>query len=285
MTSKNTNNRDDRNDDETVGRIWTRREVITLFGATSFAALVAGCGGGGGTGLGAGTGTGTGTGTTTGTGGTVTGLVATPQVTEGPFFVDEHLNRADLVTPGAARSTVVGGVPLTLTMTVYSLNGATGTPLAGAQVDLWHCDTVGAYSDIASGQIQNENTQGQNWLRGYQLTDANGQVTFNTIIPGWYTGRTTHLHFKVRTYNSAGDETNEFTSQLFTTDTLSQSVYQNAVYQHGTRSVFNANDNVYSNRQSDGTAVGSALMMTTNPSGSGYTGAFSVAFATYSSGQ
>lgn len=284
---------EDDNDDEMVGRILTRREVIGMFGATSLAALLIGCGTGSstvsgttsgtGTSTGTNTGTGTGTGTSTGTGtgsGTgVTGLVVTPQVTEGPFFVDEKLNRSDLVTPGSSRSTVSGGVPLTLNLTVYGLSGTVGNLLSGAFVDLWHCDTIGAYSDIVSGSIQNENTRGQNWLRGYQVTDASGQVTFQTIIPGWYTGRTLHFHFKVRTYDSSGNQTHEFTSQLFTTDAFSTTIYQNSIYNHGTRTVFNSNDNIFSARQSDGTTVGSVLTLNPSQSGSGYSAAFTVAFA------
>ena len=268
------------NDDRIVGRILTRREALRAAGLTGLVFL-AGCGGGSSSSGSTTSGTTGGTtgGTTSGaTGGTTVDLVATPAEIEGPFFVDENLNRSDLVTPGASRSTVAGGTPLTLTLTIYSLSGTTATPLSGAHVDIWHCDTVGVYSDEASGSIQSENTTGQTWLRGYQVSGTDGVVTFNTIVPGWYTGRTTHIHVKIRTYDSAGNKTSEFTTQLFFTDTLSQAIYAaNAVYSHGTRTVFNANDNVYSNLQSDGTTVGSHLMPTVVQSGSGYAATFSIA--------
>jgi protocatechuate 3,4-dioxygenase beta subunit len=84
--------------------------------------------------------------------------------------------------------------------------------MPGVQVDLWHCNALGVYSDEPS-----EGTSSQTWLRGYQVTDASGSVTFTTIFPGWYRGRTTHMHLRVRSkYNaasSANDGTN--TTQLF----------------------------------------------------------------------
>lgn len=268
---------DDDNDDEIVGRILTRREAMQVAGAAGFALLV-GCGGGGAS---AGSSTSaTGNGSTGGsTGGTVD-LVATPQVTEGPFFVDEKLQRSDLVSAGSSRTTVAQGVPLVLTFTIYSLSGSTGTPLANAYVDVWHCDAVGVYSDESSNGIQSEDTKGQTWLRGYQITDENGKATFQTIIPGWYMGRTTHIHFKVRTY-SGSNETSEFTSQLFFTDTFSDGIYEShSIYdQARERSVYNTDDNIYSARQSDGSTVGSDLMVNVAPSGSGYVGTFNVALA------
>lgn len=208
-------------------------------------------------------------------------LVVTPTAIEGPFFIDEGLERSDLVSPGSGRSTVAGGYPLTLTFTLYDFDTSTntGTPQAGAHIDIWHADTIGAYSDEASGQIQSENTQGQTWLRGYQVTDANGQATFRTIHPGWYTGRTPHIHVKVRLYNSSGNVTQTFTTQMFFTEAQNTTALSKAIYAHGTRTVFNSNDNVYSVRQSDGTTVGSDLMLNVNQATSGETATFALAFA------
>jgi len=205
-------------------------------------------------------------------------LVATPQVTEGPFFVDENLLRSDLVSPGSSRSTVSGGFPLTLKFALYSLVGTTGTPLAGAHIDVWHADTHGTYSDEASGSIQSESTTGQTWLRGYQVTDSNGEVTFETIHPGWYTGRTPHIHVKIRTYNSSGNTTHTFTTQMFFTDAQNASILSESIYAHGTQTVFNANDNVYSVLQSDGTMVGSHLMLNASQGASSESASFSLAF-------
>lgn len=108
------------------------------------------------------------------------GIVATPAITEGPYFVDELLNRTDIrsdPTDGTFRA----GLPLRLGITVSQLSGGVITPLPGATVDLWQCDALGVYSDVAS-----ENTAGQKFLRGYQVTDDHGKVRFLTIYPGWY---------------------------------------------------------------------------------------------------
>ena len=90
-------------------------------------------------------------------------------------------------------------MPLTLTVALSQV-AASGacTPLANALVDMWHCDALGVYSDVSS-----QNTLGQRFLRGYQVSDANGQVQFLTIYPGWYAGRAVHIHFKVRTEPAA----------------------------------------------------------------------------------
>lgn len=88
-------------------------------------------------------------------------------------------------------------------------------------VDLWQCNALGVYSDV---QDPGFNTLGQDWLRGNLATDANGAAAFTTILPGWYQGRATHLHFKIRSAASA-DTTYEFTSQLFFDENLLTSIY------------------------------------------------------------
>ena len=291
---------DEMDDDLPVGRVLSRREAMGLLGLSGLVLLV-GCGGGSGavtsttgtsatgttgvTSAGAAaetsgaTTTSAASGTTTTSGGTTLNLVATPAVTEGPFFVDENLNRSDLIA-GSARASVANGTPLALKVTVYTLSGSAATPLSGAHVDIWHADAIGTYSDEASGGIQSENTKGQTWLRGYQVTDATGAASFNTIYPGWYQGRAVHIHFKVRAYSASSQVTREFTSQLFTDDTLSDTALSVAPYNtRGTRQVRNANDSVYSAKEADGTTVGSHLMLTLakNASGTGYAGAFNIA--------
>src|SRR5688572_19954711 len=145
------------NDDLIIGRILSRREALALAGAAGFSLLSRG--GGGTEGLAVSS--------------RAIDLVATPQVTEGPFFVDEKLNRSNLLE-GTTRPSVVNGLPLKLRLAIYELNVPKGIPLSGAHVDIWHTDAIGVYSDEASGSIQNENTKGQTWLRGYQVSDANG---------------------------------------------------------------------------------------------------------------
>ena len=106
--------------------------------------------------------------------------VLTLQETEGPYFVDEKLNRSDL-TSDPSNGSVKEGVPLALNMTVSTVSGATCTPLSGALVDMWHCDAEGAYSDISGGAGQ-ANTAGPKFLRGYQTTDATATWRFRRSI-------------------------------------------------------------------------------------------------------
>jgi protocatechuate 3,4-dioxygenase beta subunit len=143
--------------------------------------------------------------------------VMTPAKTVGPYFVDEKLNRSD-VRANTSDGAVQAGVPLTLRMQIFDADNSCA-PVQGATVDIWHANAAGLYSDEAAN-----NTVGQNWLRGYQTTDADGLVRFTTIYPGWYSGRTVHIHFKVRIYDGSS-ETLEFTSQMFFTDAMNSSVF------------------------------------------------------------
>ncbi len=178
---------------------------------------------------------------------TVTCVAATPTVTEGPYWVDEKLFRSDIRTDpstGAARA----GIPLTLTINVENLTSGCGV-LAGAYVDIWHCDAKGIYSDESTynpgGGTGSVNTSGQKFLRGYQITDANGQVQFTTIYPGWYSGRTIHIHIRVRSYSGATVLSN-FVTQVFFDDAVNDTVLSQAAYSRtGTRDTTNARDMVY----------------------------------------
>jgi protocatechuate 3,4-dioxygenase beta subunit len=144
--------------------------------------------------------------------------VVTPEGEIGPYFADDSatgFNRSNILSSLDGSSTQ-SGVPLTLTVTVVDTEKSCA-PYANAQVDIWQCNAAGVYSDISA-----ENTSSETWLRGYQLTDARGQVTFTTIVPGWYSGRTNHIHLRVRsTYSdvsSTSDGAN--TTQLFFAQTL-----------------------------------------------------------------
>ena len=162
--------------------------------------------------------------------------VLVPEVTEGPYFVDTQLKRADVranSSGGAARP----GIPLALTIRIVEVgSGGRCSPYAGAAVDIWHCDAEGEYSGVGSDT---------DFLRGYQVTDANGAVTFRTIFPGWYRGRAIHIHLKVRTYDGA-TETYEYTSQLFFSDTTIAQAYDVAPYSgNGMPDTSNAADGIY----------------------------------------
>ena len=93
------------------------------------------------------------------------------------------------------------GIPVTLTLNISQVDGQSCIPLAGATVDIWHCDALGVYSDVSDAGFE---TVGQKFLRGYQTTGETGAVQFSTIYPGWYSGRTVHIHLKIRTTSSDG---------------------------------------------------------------------------------
>ena len=151
--------------------------------------------------------------------------------------------------------------------------------MKGVTVDVWHCDAHGVYSD-EDGPMNNERTGGQRWLRGYQVTDAKGLVGFQTIFPGWYEGRTTHIHLKVRQHDETAKTTKEFTSQLFFDDRFADEIFRKAPYlSPDGREVRNADDGIYGERQVDGTVAGERLLPTLAraTSGKGYVAKFSIA--------
>ena len=187
-----------------------------------------------------------------------------PQLTEGPYFVDERLNRSDIRTEpatGVARP----GIPLFLTFNVTGTGGGNCLPVPGAYVDIWHCDAAGNYSDVG-------NTQGQKYLRGYQVTDENGVAQFTTVFPGWYSGRAVHIHFKIRQFNGS-QETYEFTSQLFFEESIINQVYAQAPYSsRGAPNTSNSRDGIYN-------SGGSQLLLSLTPSGQGYAATFNIGLA------
>lgn len=146
-------------------------------------------------------------------------------------------------------------------------------PVAGAQVDLWHASAAGKYSDEAS-----EGTSGQKFLRGYQVTDSAGKVHFTTVYPGWYSGRTVHMHVRIRIFEGSGTASYDFTSQIFFDDALTDAVYAASPYSsRGTRTTRNANDGIYG---SDGSTL---VMALTGSNAAGYAGTF--AFGLSAGGQ
>jgi protocatechuate 3,4-dioxygenase beta subunit len=235
-------------DDILRGRLLSRREVLALFGAAG-AALLIGCSGddnesttaegGGDTSTLAPAGESTAAATATGV---APSCVVVPELTEGPYFVDEQLNRSD-IRSDPSTGVVREGAQLTITVNLSSVSAGSCSPLSGAMFDIWQCDALGVYSDVSEMGF---NTVGQKFLRGYQLTDANGRAQFTTIYPGWYQGRATHIHFKFRTGNQ------EFTSQFFFDDNLSDQVNARAPYSQKGASgrLKNPADNIY--QQSNG---------------------------------
>ena len=167
--------------------------------------------------------------------------VVTPEQTEGPYFVDEKLNRSDIrfdPTDGSIQA----GMPLTLVVNVFAVGSHACQPIKEAIVDIWHCNAKGAYSDVKDRSFD---TRGTKFLRGYQLTDEQGAAKFFTIHPGWYDGRAVHIHFKIRATDANGKR-HEFTSQLYFDDKFNDEVFALAPYAgRGERKTKNSNDRIY----------------------------------------
>ncbi len=198
---------------------------------------------------------------------------STPQQTEGPYFVDEMLDRSDIRSDPTDGS-VQDGIPLRLVIHVYDINNGSCIPLRGAHVDIWHTNSQGLYSDI-----QGINTAGKKYLRGYQVTDNNGTVQFTTIYPSWYEGRALHIHVKVRTFEGL-QKTFEWTSQFYLDDSISDKVQSQLPYSnHGPRPLTNNQDSIYTGPSTDGmvqTNSGGHLMLDLTNDTQGYVGTFNV---------
>lgn len=138
----------------------------------------------------------------------VPACILTPEQTAGPFYFDAEQVRED-ITEGKT------GTPLKLVIKV--VDSETCKPFKDAVVDIWHADAEGVYSGYKN---QGVDTTGQTFLRGIQVTDKEGNVTFSTIYPGLYPGRVPHVHFKV-----VLDNKNYVTSQLYFPEEVSEKIY------------------------------------------------------------
>lgn len=178
------------------------------------------------------------TGSGSGTDGTASGNCTTsPAETAGPFPTKTP---SSLVTSDIRSDRT--GVPLTLKITINKNSSCAA--LAGAIVDIWHCDKDGYYSEYGGMGMQSANFTSVHFLRGRQTTDANGLVQFTSIFPGWYSGRAPHIH--VHVYSADG--TSLLVTQIaFPTD-VCDTVYTTATnyYTRGKQDTSNARDNVFS---------------------------------------
>jgi protocatechuate 3,4-dioxygenase beta subunit len=182
--------------------------------------------------------------------GAVTCVLA-PEQTEGPYYLDDHKVRRN-ITEGRS------GVPLTLRLTVVDIS--TCKPIKGAAVDIWHCDAGGIYSGTSV-----QNTEDERFLRGIQRTDAKGVAVFQTIYPGWYSGRTVHIHVTVHIGGNVAH-----TGQLYFSDTLTDTVYKRSPYRRRpNRTTRNAADSIYRNG-------GKRSTLRLQKSGSGYVGSITM---------
>jgi protocatechuate 3,4-dioxygenase beta subunit len=239
-------------DDAPVGRVLSRREALAVLGASGFVLLA------GGPHLGR---------AWAEPLRRVPACVARPEQTAGPYFVDEMLRRSDIRSDPGTR-VVKDGTPLDLTLVVSALRAGSCVPLAGAHVDVWHCDAAGVYSGVEDPGF---NTVGQSFLRGYQLTDDAGEARFRTIYPGWYAGRAVHIHFKIRT-DPGAQRGREFTSQLYFDDALTTRVHSRMPYaakRGRERRDRNADDRIFARG-------GDQLLLAPKASGDGYAARFEV---------
>jgi protocatechuate 3,4-dioxygenase beta subunit len=230
-----------------------RRAALRWLGVIGLGTVAVACSDGGGSGGNASSGTGADADTAPRpSGGTATNAscVLTPEMTEGPYFVDGDAMRSD-ITEGRP------GAPLTLRLSVVDATGC--QPVEGAAVDIWHADASGDYSAFG------RSGPGTTFLRGIQETDADGVATFRTIYPGWYQGRAVHVHVKVSVGGSR-----VHTGQLFFADDVSGTVFAAKPYAaRGDGWVRNADDSIFADggdrsivglEQADGAYSGSLTM-------------------------
>jgi protocatechuate 3,4-dioxygenase beta subunit len=184
-----------------------------------------------------------------------TSCVRSPEVTEGPYWIENSLTGRD-ITAGQK------GLGLRLAITV--VNARSCAVIRGADVEIWHANALGEYSGV-------EGNAGR-YLRGRQRTNASGVATFDTIYPGWYRGRTPHIHVKVHV---GGDSIH--TGQIFFVDSTSARVYRTSRYRsHGSSAdTTNAEDSIY---REAGAARARARL--TERSSGGYRGTITLGVAT-----
>ena len=193
-------------------------------------------------------------------------IVLTPQEEQGPYFVDGQLERKDVLYD-TSTGTVQSGLHLFLKITINQVVGEVVTPLTGARFDIWEANAAGVYSDEAS-----EDTTGENFLRGYQIADSNGVVEFLTIYPGWYSGRTPHIHGMVRLY-SGTTLTYMFETQFFFPDSLTAEIYKLEPYasRASGQNTFNTTDRVFNYTDcTTGATSGDELLWTVVRANSSY---------------
>jgi protocatechuate 3,4-dioxygenase beta subunit len=206
---------------------------------------------------------------------TVATCVLTPEATEGPYWIDNKLTRYDV---RAGRP----GLPLVLEFAI--VNAKTCKPIKGADVEIWHADASGNYSGFDGGSSGGGPGGGfggsgpetkTRYLRGHQRSNALGRASFLTIFPGWYPGRTPHIHMKVHV---GGADRVVHTGQVFFSEAIQSSVYRTGAYaSRGQADTSHARDSIY------GQAGGSraVVKLGRRPGGArGYSGRIVIGVAT-----
>jgi protocatechuate 3,4-dioxygenase beta subunit len=169
--------------------------------------------------------------------------ILTPEQTEGPYYIAREKVRSDIRERRP-------GIPLKLRLMV--VDAATCKPIQGAAVDIWHCDAGGIYSGFVAAStgagpgFGGGPTDKNTFLRGIQFTDARGVAQFQTIYPGWYRGRTVHIHVKVHLNHDALGHV-VHTGQLYFQDSLTARVYRSPRYRAraAARDTFNSTDGIF----------------------------------------
>ena len=161
----------------------------------------------------------------------------TPEETEGPYYFDAGAIRSDIREDRE-------GTTLRLVLRIRDAESC--EPIPNAVVDVWHCDASGVYSGFEAASTGapaggSGPSDEERYLRGAQVTDRDGIVEFITIYPGWYTGRTVHIHAKVHT-----DTTTTLTTQLYFDEDVTAAVYEREPYASDSgRDVFNDTDGIF----------------------------------------
>jgi len=152
--------------------------------------------------------------------------ILTPEQTEGPYYIAGEKLRRNITEgrPGAA-----------MLLRTFVTDASTCRPIRNAAVDIWHADAGGVYSAFGAG------ASNRTFMRGIQRTNAKGLASFRTVYPGWYQGRTVHIHVKVHVGGNV-----LHTGQLYFPDSVTDAVYRHTPYSaRGSRDVRNANDSIY----------------------------------------
>jgi protocatechuate 3,4-dioxygenase beta subunit len=229
---------------EMQSRKINRRELIGAMGAAAGAAVAFGCGS-------SPTSPTETTTTTTTTTGTNSACAVTPTETVGPYPSLTDLFRSD-IREGKS------GTQLTLTVKVVNVNSSCAA-VSGANVEIWHVDAAGNYSQYGSQTTQT-------YLRGIQTTNSNGDVTFTTIYPGWYQGRATHIHLEV-TINGRSVKV----TQIAFPESINNAVHATGAYaSRGSNPMSNASDGIFAD------SLSSELITPTGDSSGGYSATFQV---------
>jgi protocatechuate 3,4-dioxygenase beta subunit len=231
-----------------------RRRVLRRIGLAGGAAVVAACGGNSTTGPSS-TSAATTAAAAVSSGGTAgTACVVAPNETIGPYPSRTDMFRSDV---RETRS----GARFDLTITVVNTSGGCA-PVNGAEVEIWHCDAAGDYSQYGS---QTSAT----FLRGIQTTNGNGEVSFTTVYPGWYQGRATHIHIEV-----VIDGRSVKATQIAFPETVNNEVYRSGVYaSRGVNPLANAADMIFAD------SLSAELVTPIGSPATGYTASYQLGIA------